>query len=105
MKIISIMRNPRNIPVGVPSIFRVGNGEGTGVVIPAKQILFCRDGYANGPGKDPVFVVKYEDTSIVSQIPANEIVEVTVDTSETKGKKDKTTEASSTEAAVELPEQ
>jgi hypothetical protein len=65
-----------------------------------KDILYCRDGYANGPGKDPVYVVKYDEIPEVTQIPAGEIVDVSVNPDAKKAPK----KAESPEAAVELPE-
>jgi hypothetical protein len=96
MRTLAIIRNPNNVPADVPNVFRVGEP-----IVPngqvVKQILYCRDGYANGPGKDPVFVVKYVDIITVSQIPASEVVDVTIDP-EDKAKK------GSTDADVQLPD-
>lgn len=98
MKTIGIIRNPNNVPDDVPCVFRVGDPVVEGGLV-VQRILFCRDGYANGPGKDPVFVVKYEDVVTVNQIPASEVVDVTVDPEEKKK-----TVTDTTEAVVELPE-
>lgn len=100
MKTVAIVRNPNRVPDGVPCVFRVGDPVVEGGLV-VRRILYCRDGYANGPGKDPVFVVKYDGVVEINQIPASEIVDVTVDPEDKPQKTPKPAEA---EAAVELPE-
>jgi hypothetical protein len=99
MKTLCIIRNPKRVPTDIPCVFRVGEPvtEGGHVV---KQILYCRDGYTNGPGKDPCYIVKYEDILTVNQIPASEIVDITVDPEDKKKKAD----PAPSEASIELPE-
>lgn len=100
MKIVSLIRNPRNVPEGTPCVFNIGSAarEGGHTVT---EILYCRDGYANGPGKEPVYVVKFGEIGLANQIPVSEAVDIGVDP--TAGKKSAQQSNINSEAAVDLP--
>jgi hypothetical protein len=99
MKIISIIRNPRHVPEDTPCEFRVGSPviEGGHTV---SKIMYCRDGFANGPGKEPCYVVKFAEIPEVNQIPASEVVDVGINPDAKPAKP----APKNAEADVELPD-
>lgn len=76
MKIVEVIRNTKNIPIGVPFNFRVGVVANGYTVC---DILYCRDGYNSGSkGKYPCYVIKFVETKEVRVIPESEIVDIAI---------------------------